>query len=139
MTQPARYTTLAGADRPWPAAAEAATIDRVGGPLPGWCAPAFVVVSLMDLTLTWVILNVHFGREANPVARLVLETFGFHGLALYKAAIVLLVLLVCRELAGRSLRAGRRMSYAAISLSAIPVLWSLHLLGSIWFSVWLGG
>ena len=92
----------------------------------------------MDLAFTWVILDVHFGHEANPVARLVLDHAGFTGLALYKAAIVLLVLLVCREVADRSPRAGRRLSYAAVTLSAIPVAWSLHLLGAIWLPVWFG-
>ena len=105
--------------------------------LPRWFTPAFVAVSLMDLLLTWVILNVHFGREVNPVAKLILDTAGFPGLTLYKLALVALVLATTTQLLAYSPAAAKRLAIAAVTLSAAPVVWSLHLLLVVWWQVWM--
>ncbi|MEM9915850.1 MAG: DUF5658 family protein [Planctomycetota bacterium] len=105
--------------------------------LPRWFTPVFVAVSLMDLLLTWVILNVHFGTEANPVAKLILDTAGFPGLTLYKLALVALVLATTTQLLSHSPAAAKRLALAAVTLSAAPVVWSLHLLLVIWVQVWM--
>ena len=105
--------------------------------LPRWFTPAFVAVSLMDLLLTWVILNVHFGTEANPIAKLILDTAGFPGLTLYKLTLVTLVLATTHQLLAQSPTAAKRLALAAVTLSATPVVWSLHLLFAVWVQVWM--
>jgi hypothetical protein len=61
-----------------------------------WKTGLFALLSLADLMLTWWLL-VHSGGgayEANPIARLCLEHHGWLGLACFKAAVVVLVLVL---------------------------------------------
>ena len=54
----------------------------------------FAVLGLLDLLLTWYLLQGSPGRvyEANPVARLWLNRFGWLGLAAFKTSLVVLVI-----------------------------------------------
>lgn len=118
-------------------AREAMSNDTVRARLPRRFAPAFIAVSLADLVLTWVILNVHFGSEANPIANLILSKAGFPGLTLFKAAVVALVLMTTHAVLTQSPAAARRLAIFAVGISAVPVVWSLHLLLSIRWFVWM--
>jgi hypothetical protein len=86
----------------------------------------FVVLSLADLALTWVLLERSEGRacESNPVAAWWLARFGWAGLAGFKVAIVLLVaglaLLLARRLPDA---AGRVLAFGCAALLAV-VLYS---------------
>jgi hypothetical protein len=47
-------------------------------------------LSALDLILTWIVLGIyapHYGQEANPIARTILEQGGWSGLLIYKAAL----------------------------------------------------
>jgi hypothetical protein len=86
-----------------------------------------VLVSTMDLLLTWVILAAG-GSEVNPIARVVIDAGGLPGAITFKYALVVFVILVC-EIAGRSRdRTGRGLAYLAVAVSAIPVVYSLLLI-----------
>jgi hypothetical protein len=87
----------------------------------------FVFVSALDIMLTWKILD-KGGEEVNPVAREVIELWGLEGAILFKFAIVVWVVIAC-ELSGRRKPAtGRRLAWAAVVVSAAPVVYSLGLL-----------
>lgn len=120
-------------------AGEAISRENVSARLPRRFAPAFIAVSLADLVLTWVILNVHLGSEANPIANLILSLAGFPGLTLFKASVVSLVLLTTQAVLTQSPIAARRLAFFAVGISAVPVVWSLHLLLSFRWFVWLEG
>lgn len=87
----------------------------------------FVFVSALDVMLTWKILQ-KGGDEVNPVAREVIELWGFEGAIVFKFAVVTWVVIAC-ELAGRRKPVtGRRLAWTAVVVSALPVVYSLGLL-----------
>lgn len=86
-----------------------------------------VLVSSMDIMLTWVILE-RGGTEVNPVARLIIDSWSLPGAILFKFSLTLFVIIVC-EIAGRDRdRVGRGLALVAIVVSAIPVAYSMGLL-----------
>lgn len=86
----------------------------------------FVFVSSMDLMLTWAILRKD-GTEVNPIARWVIEVFGFPGAIIFKYGLMLFVIFVC-EFVGRTGKDGRWLARLAVAISAFPVAYSLGLL-----------
>jgi hypothetical protein len=86
----------------------------------------FALLSAADLVLTWWLLD-HSGGladEANPIARWWLLHYGWLGLACFKAALVLLVLLLTAVISpSRSRAAGRLLALGCAALG-IVVAWS---------------
>lgn len=88
---------------------------------------AFVLVSAMDIMLTWVIL--HFdGTEVNPIANLVIEHWGMHGAIVFKFSLTLFVIIVCEVVGRHRDRSGRGLAITAVVISSAPVVWSMTLL-----------
>lgn len=87
----------------------------------------FVFVSSLDIMLTWKILA-RGGLEVNPLAALIIDTWGMHGAIAFKFALMTWVIVVCEILARMRMSAGRFLAYTAVVLSALPVVWSLGLL-----------
>jgi hypothetical protein len=86
-----------------------------------------VLVSALDLMLTWVILHVG-GYEGNALAAAVVERWGLRGLIAFKLAIVVLVIILC-EWAGRHKRnAGLRLAVISIVITCVPILLSFYYL-----------
>ncbi len=91
----------------------------------------FVFVSSLDIMLTWLILK-KGGVELNPVAELVIDSWGLPGAIGFKFALTLFVILAC-EITGRHKdHIGRNLIIIAIVLSSVPVVWSLSLLLINW-------
>ena len=88
----------------------------------------FVAVSAMDLMLTGLILSLG-GWEVNPVAQVVLLMSGEPGIVGFKFTIVVLVVVMCETVGRRHAVKGRRLSRAAVAISAAPVVWSIGQLG----------
>jgi mannitol-specific phosphotransferase system IIBC component len=89
----------------------------------GW----LVFISSMDIIMTWIIIVKHEGAEANPIARAVIDTFGSTGMILFKFALMVLVIVIC-EIVGRSRDIlGRRLAWAGVVISALPMLVSASL------------
>ena len=87
----------------------------------------FVFVSSLDIMLTWLILK-KGGVELNPVAELVIDSWGLPGAIGFKFALTLFVIIAC-EITGRHKdHIGRNLIIIAIVLSSVPVVWSLSLL-----------
>jgi hypothetical protein len=86
-----------------------------------------VFVSSLDIMLTWKILD-RGGLEVNPVAKLVIDTWGMHGAIAFKFALMLWVIIACEILGRLKPSAGRFLASVAVIISASPVVWSLCLL-----------
>jgi hypothetical protein len=94
---------------------------------------AFVLLSLADLFLTWLLVSGSDGEvyESNPVAGFCLNLFGWLGLGVYKflsvTLVSTLVLIISRS---RPRAGGRILVFACVSLTAV-VLYSCFLAWSI--------
>src|SRR5262245_28947625 len=110
---------------------------------PGWLdVPAlshpclylvFVLVSTLDVVLTWLILAMN-GDELNPIAALVIRDWGLPGAIVFKFSLTLFVIVLCDVVSrsqfrghGRA-RTGRFLAMLAIVVSALPVIYSLGML-----------
>ena len=86
-----------------------------------------IFVSSLDIMLTWHILR-KGGEEVNPVARLVIDTWGLGGAVAFKFSLMLFVIISC-EIIGRKVdKTGRNLIHFAIFISALPPIWSVVLL-----------
>lgn len=87
-----------------------------------------LLLSAMDVMLTWVILGLPGGQEVNAIANMVIERFGLEGMIVYKFVLILFFVLVC-ELVGRlRMPSGRGLSRLGVCIAAMPVVWSMWLL-----------
>lgn len=89
-------------------------------------AALFLLLSLTDLSLTWLLLSVGGGAidEGNPVARWLLTGYGWTGLAAFKGLTVLVVLGVCGLLHVCRPRLADRLLVASIAVVGAVVLYS---------------
>src|SRR5947209_19739608 len=65
-----------------------------------------VLVSALDIMLTWVILMLPGGGEANAIASYVIERYSLWGMIIYKFSLVVLVIVLCEVIGRRNDRAG---------------------------------
>lgn len=86
-----------------------------------------VLVSSMDLMLTWLVLSLG-GHEVNPVARSILDLGGFPAMTVFKLAVVAGVIGACEFVGRQQPGKGRALSGVAVALSAVPVCWTLPML-----------
>ena len=91
----------------------------------------FIFVSSLDIMLTWLILS-KGGSEVNPVAKVVIDSWGLLGAIGFKFALALFVIVTCEIIGRKRDRLGRNLIIFAIGISAVPVVWSLFLLARNW-------
>lgn len=90
----------------------------------GW----LILVSTLDLVMTWLIIAVEEGREANPIANSVLTYWGYWGLITYKFTLMIFVVVVC-EVVGRVRdRLARNLARFGVVTSAIPFFLAVYLI-----------
>ena len=94
----------------------------------------FLLFSSMDIMLTWVILS-HGGREVNPIAAFVIDTWGLPGAIAFKFCQMLMVVLICEYIGRKRDRTARTLAQLAVVISAMPVFYSIFLLG---VHFWMG-
>ena len=87
-----------------------------------------VLVSALDLILTLLVLGVWEGWEVNPIAAAVMAEMGYVGAIGFKFALVVLVIVMCEVVGRQSERKGRAIAWAAVAISALPVVYSFGLL-----------
>jgi len=87
----------------------------------------FVLVSALDVMLTWVVLHAG-GREANALAAEVLERWGLEGMIIFKFALVVLIIALCEVIGRRNLAAGRKLAGWAVALTCVPLIIAVMLL-----------
>ena len=88
------------------------------------CYTWFVLVSAMDLMLTWAVLAAG-GSEVNILADWIIRRWGIVGAAVFKFSAVMLVVCACEYVGRRSERMGRKLAEWAVAISAIPVVLAL--------------
>jgi hypothetical protein len=125
-----RWACIGYGMRPRPAMIARLMSDEAPEPRPGFLRrrvlypgpySGFVLVSALDLLLTWRIL-VRGGRELNWIADRVIEYFGRGGIVAFKFTIVVLVIITC-ELVGRhSRRLGLFLIMTGIILPSCAVV-----------------
>jgi hypothetical protein len=86
-----------------------------------------VLISSLDIMLTWVILHVG-GYEANPLAATIIERFDLWGAVSFKFFLVIVFLLTCEFVGKRRPRTGRAMATIAVCIAAVPVVVAVVLL-----------
>ena len=90
----------------------------------------FLVLSLIDLSLTWFLLSNSGGRvyESNPIADAWLASYGWAGLVIYKVAGLILVASVILFVSYRQPQTGRRLLAFAICALTVVAFYSYYLL-----------
>lgn len=94
-----------------------------------------IFVSSLDIMLTWQILR-SGGEEVNPVAKIVIDTWGLGGAITFKFALMLFVIISCEVIGRKKDRMARRLIYFAIAVSAFPPVWSIVLMFT--YGLWPG-
>ena len=89
-----------------------------------------IFVSALDVILTRVILFFG-GTEVNPVADFILANWGRLGMSIFKFIIVGFVITACEFIARRNIKTSRRLAYASIIISMVPVVWSCLIISSL--------
>jgi hypothetical protein len=91
----------------------------------------FVVLSLSDLGLTWLLLRQDGGRlyEGNPLAGWCLAAYGWPGLAAFKAATVAAVVGLAACIGRSRPRAGNRVVAFACAAAGVAVGYGCYLAG----------
>ncbi len=95
----------------------------------------FVIVSSMDLTLTWLVLQHQDGYEVNPIAASVIDHWGLPGAIAFKFSLMLFVIIICEIIGRKRDRTARRLARWSVGVSAFPPVYTmtlvaLHLLDS---------
>ena len=80
----------------------------------------FVLVSALDIMLTWVIL-VLGGTEVNFIADAVIKHSGHIGIILYKFCLVIFIVVNCEIIGRRRPDTGRKLAEWSVAIGAIPV------------------
>ena len=92
----------------------------------------FLFLSACDIMLTWYILIRRGGEEVNPIADMTIRHWGLWGAIGLKFSLVLFVVVACEWISRERIIVARRLAWAAVIISSIPVLYSLSLLGWHW-------
>ena len=88
----------------------------------------YVFASALDVLFTWRILRAH-GTEVNVLADWIIQHHDLPGLAVFKFATVVVVLLICEIVGRRRYETGAKLARWAVALSAFPVvIGAAHLL-----------
>ena len=86
-----------------------------------------VFVGSLDIMLTWVILR-NGGEEVNPVAKLVIDTWGLNGAIAFKFALTLFVIVACEAIARVRPTTAWLLIWFGVLISSFPPVWSIFLL-----------
>jgi len=81
----------------------------------------------LDIMLTRLILFFS-GVEVNPIADWILKSWGIPGISAFKFGVIVFVILVCEFVGRLRARTGKALAIFAVSVTGLPVAWSLSLL-----------
>jgi phage-related holin len=93
----------------------------------------YVLTSTLDVLVTFIIIEVYRGGEANRVASHIFDRFGWPGMIALKYATVLVVIGVCEVVARKNESLARNLAVLAVAVGAFPVLYGFMLV-----RVWMG-
>jgi hypothetical protein len=81
----------------------------------------YVFASVLDVLFTWRILGAN-GTEVNVIADWIIQHHDLPGLAVFKFATVVVVVLICEIVGRRRYEMGAKLARWAVALSAFPVV-----------------
>ena len=89
-----------------------------------------LLMSSLDIMLTYLVLFVWEGREVNPLAAAVIgsDYSGWNGAIVYKFSLVVLAIVLCEVVGRESDRLGRRLSIFSVAIATFPVVYTFALL-----------
>ncbi len=95
----------------------------------------FVVFNLMDIVMTYLLLNTGSFYESNPIANFVLDGWGIVGMAAFKLVLVAFVLLIANVVAIWRIGTARKLLYLGSFMIGTVVTYSGYLMMSFvgWF------
>lgn len=85
----------------------------------------YVFLAALDVMFTYLILHPIFadrGVEMNVLASWVIHRAGLPGMAVYKFALVLIVVTICELVGRRRYQLGRRLAEWCVAISAVPII-----------------
>lgn len=88
----------------------------------------YILVSTLDILMTWILLYRGGFVEANPVARFFLEGWGLKGFVGFKFALVCLVCVIAQVIAITRQDIARRILLLGTLVVAVVVIYSFTLL-----------
>lgn len=90
----------------------------------------YVLASTLDIIVTFIIIEVYKGGEANRIAAHIFDRFGWPGMIALKYATVLIVVGVCEVVARKHHEVARKLAVFAVAVGAFPVLYGFVLVRS---------
>ena len=93
-----------------------------------------VFLAGMDVMLTWYILERHNGEEVNPIAKLVIDSWGLWGAIGFKFSLLLFVIVACEWISRDNFKVGKFLVWFALTVSSFPVVYSAALLTYHWMN-----
>lgn len=88
----------------------------------------FVLVNLMDVVMTFLLLNTGAFYESNPLADHILDGWGMVGMAVFKLALVGFVLLIANVVAIWRVETSRYLLYFGTFMVGAVVTYSVYLM-----------
>ncbi len=88
----------------------------------------FIIVSALDVIMTWILLRREGFVESNPIASYFLHGWGIKGMVYFKFALVAFITVLCQIIALKKEDVARRILQFATVLVACVVLYSFSLL-----------
>lgn len=87
----------------------------------------FLLLNMFDLFLTGYIFR-NGGMEANGLANWFWSHFGFHGFAIYKFSLVMILVLACEGISLKAIRTSRIIVTAGCLVYLLIVFWEVFLI-----------
>lgn len=87
----------------------------------------FVLVSSLDIMLTWFVLEFAGGYEVNPIAAAVIDHWGLPGAIAFKFSLMLFVIIICEIIGRKRDGTARRLAVWSVGVSAFPPVYTMLL------------
>lgn len=88
----------------------------------------FILVSVLDILLTYKLLSGGNVREANPVARYFIHRWGMYGMVFFKMGMVAFITVLAQVIATRNRNTARWVLIFGIVVVSVVVIYSVTLL-----------
>ena len=88
----------------------------------------FIFVNVLDIILTYLVLQKDGFTEGNPIARFFFYGWGIKGMLYFKCAIVAFVVVLAQIIAGKKVEAARRLLNFGTLIVTCVLFYSLSLL-----------
>ena len=88
----------------------------------------FILVNVLDIFMTFILLNLEGFRESNAVANYVLSKWGIRGMVYFKMGLVAFITVVAQVAARKRMALGRRLLNFGTFIIGGVVIYSAYLL-----------